>query len=277
MLKKLLNTTFLSVCFVCVTLAAPLVYAQETTSETSATTKTKKKEASAEQIQEWQNMALGYYNDEGRFFSKDYKKAMEYFKKAALHDDATSLYYLGNMYNEGYGVEQDEHNARLLFKRASELGHADAQMLLGVMLIMDGMILRDIEKRDALYAEAVQWLEKSAAQKNAEALFWLGDMQRKGFGIEKNEEQGVKRILESSKANNPNALAMEAAFYWQELAGVKKDLKRAHALMYKSQLYGNDQARLLLKEIEEEMNATQREEAKALAVEAQKKFRKQNK
>lgn len=64
---------------------------------------------------------LGYCYYYGRHQEKDYNKAYEYFNSCALlHNDANSLYKLGDMYKNGIVVDQNEKYAFMLYERAYE-------------------------------------------------------------------------------------------------------------------------------------------------------------
>lgn len=65
---------------------------------------------------------LGYCFYYGRHQDVDYEKAYEYFLKGALlHDDINCLYKIGDMYLNGYGVEQNKTYAFILYRRAWEM------------------------------------------------------------------------------------------------------------------------------------------------------------
>lgn len=65
---------------------------------------------------------LGYCFYYGRHQDVDYEKAYEYFLKGALfHNNINCLYKLGDMYLNGYGVEQNATYAFILYTRAWEI------------------------------------------------------------------------------------------------------------------------------------------------------------
>lgn len=69
---------------------------------------------------------LFYY---GNGCAEDNDKARYYFEKAIEHnkDDSFSLYYLGEIYRNGYGVPIDLDKAKDFYKRSAELGNDYAQ------------------------------------------------------------------------------------------------------------------------------------------------------
>lgn len=225
----------------------------------------------AEEIANWRKVGIKYFHGDERYYRRNYAEAFKFFEKAAGEADPTALYYLGTMYDEGLGVDQDEYKGYLYYKRAGELGHPEAQMVTGVLTIMKGMINKNREKQEKIYTEGVEWLEKAYAQGNMEAAFWLGDMTRKGLGTEKDTKKGEALLEESAESGNPNAEAMVGAFYWKGVSNYEIDLMKAHKLMSHAARGGNPQARMLLIKLERDMPPEQLKEAERLARIASKK------
>ena len=71
------------------------------------------------------NLGVDYYND------KDYPQAAYWFNKAAEQGLAIAQFYLGQMYESGRGVTQDDEQAVEWWKKAAEQGNASAQYHLG--------------------------------------------------------------------------------------------------------------------------------------------------
>lgn len=63
---------------------------------------------------------LIYYNEGPQ---RDYKKAFQYFEKAAKTENADAFFYLGNCYLDGLGVPRDQEKAFLYFKKGASLNH----------------------------------------------------------------------------------------------------------------------------------------------------------
>ena len=51
---------------------------------------------------------------------KQYKKAFEYYKKAAKKDDAYAQYSLGFMFEHGQGVEKNINKAKEWYEKAAK-------------------------------------------------------------------------------------------------------------------------------------------------------------
>ena len=61
-----------------------------------------------------------YYSGKG--VRQDYKKAFEWFEKAASQVDPSAQFNLGVMYNNGEGVRQDKSIAKEWFGKACDNG-----------------------------------------------------------------------------------------------------------------------------------------------------------
>lgn len=69
------------------------------------------------------------------FYDNDFASAAKYFLKAAHEGDAEAQFSLGNLFVEGVGVPQDDHQAASWFSKSAEQGFSPAQVNLGVMYI----------------------------------------------------------------------------------------------------------------------------------------------
>ncbi|BAU48549.1 Sel1 repeat-containing protein [Sulfurifustis variabilis] len=88
--------------------------------------------------------------------SADYERAMKLFRPLAEQGDPQAEYYVGRMYEKGQGVEKDNEQMALWYRRSAEKGYARAQYKLAVGYAFG---LGGAEQDDA---EAVKWLKRSA-------------------------------------------------------------------------------------------------------------------
>ena len=72
-----------------------------------------------------------------------------------------------------------------LFQKAADLGHSEAQLMLGMCYFNGDGIKRD-------YDEAVKWFRKAADQGNALAQYNLGVCYINGIGVNKDPAEAVK-------------------------------------------------------------------------------------
>ena len=160
----------------------------------------------------WNLVGVVYYD---RW--KDYKKAIEYFRKSAEHGNYVAQNYLGIMYQNGEGVNQDYEIAVSWYTKAAEQGNYFAQYNLGNMLFYGKGVKQDIKKAEKLfrasakqgfymgqynlgyllysrgeYKKAIKWFKKSANQEYAEACNYIGIMYENGEGVETNYQEAIK-------------------------------------------------------------------------------------
>ena len=88
----------------------------------------------------------------------------------AAHGRPDDLFHLGMMFELGIGVEKSVKQARAWYKKAAELGQADAQFALA----------RGFESSE--HGQAAQWYRKAAAQGHADAQCALAALQLQGQG-----------------------------------------------------------------------------------------------
>ena len=96
-------------------------------------------------------------------------------RQAAEQGEAMAQFNLGNMYDFGRGVLEDDAEAVRWFRMAAEQGYAMAQYNLGSMYAHGEGVLKDD-------AAAVRWYRMAAEQGDAMAQFNLGIMYATGRG-----------------------------------------------------------------------------------------------
>ncbi|MCK5231404.1 MAG: sel1 repeat family protein, partial [Desulfobulbaceae bacterium] len=89
--------------------------------------------AQAEKGSSEAQVKLGHAYFEGKGISRDYKKAIFWYQKAADQGDAKGQRALGARYEFGYGVEKDSVKAAYWYKKAADQGLARAQTNLGIL------------------------------------------------------------------------------------------------------------------------------------------------
>ena len=107
---------------------------------------------------------------------KDYATALKLWQPLAEKGVAKAKHYLGFMYQNGFGVEQDVEEAVKWYRAAARQGHAKAQYNLGVMYEKGQGVLQD-------YEEAVKWYRKAARKGVDGAQTNLGLMYDLGHGV----------------------------------------------------------------------------------------------
>ncbi|MBX3329667.1 MAG: sel1 repeat family protein [Nitrospira sp.] len=113
---------------------------------------------------------LGRTYQEGLGQAVDYKRAAEWYGKAAAQGHRAALYSLGNLYFEGDGVPNDQVKAIQLYRQSADKGYDQAEFILGLSYEFGwGGLPRDRRT-------AIKWLDRAGRHKNGGAGFiatWL--------------------------------------------------------------------------------------------------------
>lgn len=158
---------------------------------------------------------LGYmYGGNISSIEADYAKAVEYYEKGARLGYVSSIYNMGVMYKNGFGVEQDYAKAIEYYERAMNLGYGSSAGALG-WLYQEGI---GVEQN---YAKAIEYYEKGAALENGLSAHQLGYMYQEGIGVEQNYAKAVEyyeKGIELGMVNSANNLA----FMYRDGIGVEQ-------------------------------------------------------
>lgn len=176
--------------------------------------------------------------------ARKYKRAFAAFTALVEQGDATAQFYLGRMYYEGQGTEDNEYEAIEWFRRAAASGHAEAQFWLGGAILYSG-------KNAPADAEARDWLRKSAEQGYPDAQYDLAVYYAVGaeYGVKKDERQALQWYLRAGAQGHAGAL-YNAGYMYLLGEGTAKDEDRAFALLTEAAEKGSSDAKALLAEHE---------------------------
>jgi Sel1 repeat len=141
----------------------------------------------AEQGQAAKQFDLGFLYDKGRGVQRNDREAAIWYRRAAEQGYAPAQSNLGSMYLNGRGVESSDREAVVWYRRAAEQGYAPAQSNLGAMYFYGRAVKQN-------HCEALAWFSKSAEQGYADAQFNLSVMYAHGHGVEKNESAPPKLL-----------------------------------------------------------------------------------
>ena len=122
-------------------------------------------------------LVLGDLYEKGEGVPKDYKKAMEWFEKAAALGDAQACLAIGEAYFEGRGkvVPMDRAKGVDWFGRGADRGSPQAQYRLGRVYLEGEGAKKDL-------SAARKWMLRAAWQNHPRAQLNLGRMLRNGLG-----------------------------------------------------------------------------------------------
>jgi len=182
-------------------------------------------------------MRASELNDAGKqaYREKDYVKAFEYYKKAAVSGNVEALNNLGDCYEKGKGTKQDCFMAKECYEGALERGSTIALINLGD-LYEDGGEGFPID-----YNKAFDFFSKAAEKNKASALFRLGLLYVAGKGCSKDIGKAIecyKKIADKGYGLAARNLAIiyeedrgefEKAFEYYKKAAEAKQAKSKNA------------------------------------------------
>lgn len=108
----------------------------------------------------------------------DYAAALQEFQPLAKGGNAEADYWLGQMYEQGFGVKQDAAKAVSYYETAAKAGWSDAKLRLGEIYMQGNEELQNFTK-------AHKWLESAAYDGMERAQLDLGKLYANGWGGKK--------------------------------------------------------------------------------------------
>ena len=174
--------------------------------------------------------ALGVYYIE----QKKFRKAFEWFKKAAEQGEAVAQFNVGVLYLNGEGVEKDAKVAFEWFKKAAEHGYAVAQSNVGVFYLNGEVVEKDAK-------EAFEWFKKAAEQGDAGGQNNLGTCYYFGVGVEKDVKEAFEWLKRAAEQGEAGAQFNVGVFYLNGEV-VEKDAKVAFEWFKKAAEQGDSKA-----------------------------------
>jgi TPR repeat protein len=126
--------------------------------------------------------------------AKDSSQAVSWWRKAAELGDADAQCIMGQSYANGLGVVQDYVQAVLWYRKAAEQGNVMAQYHLGVCYFNSAGVAQD-------NVHAVYWTRKAAEQGNETAQLSLGWCYYNGEGVAKDVVEAYAYFSLAGKAH----------------------------------------------------------------------------
>ncbi len=142
--------------------------------------------------------------------SREPKKGFYWISKAANQENVNAEYYLGYMYNYGFGIDQDLKKSFYWFAKAARqenvdkgkrYNHKEAQYNLATMYLWGKGTTVDYEK--ALY-----WFTKLAEQRHEKSQYFLGMMYYVGAGTTVDHKKAGELFIKAAKSNHSDAQFM---------------------------------------------------------------------
>lgn len=200
----------------------------------------------------------------------DYAEALPVFLELAENGDDDAMWYLGKMYDFGYGVEQSDSKAFNWFKKSADLGDTDSMYEVAVFfqngqgmpvdqkqafkwylksaegghikaMTQVGIRYEDGNGVRASAKKAYKWFRKASEEGEAVAQAYLGYAYEFGEGVRASEERAVYWYAKSAEQEDDLGLAFLAAMY-RDGTGVPRDRNKAIDLFSRSAAQGNEYA-----------------------------------
>lgn len=117
--------------------------------------------------------------------------------RSAELGNSDAMYFLGELYFQGIGVETDVEKAGMYLGQACDSGNRKAMSIYGKMLFMgDGVVQNYDESASCFY---------TLSQDDGEASYILGVMSNLGMGVPRSAERAKKYISQASEAGYEKA------------------------------------------------------------------------
>ena len=100
-----------------------------------------------------------------------YQAALAEIEPLAENGNTDAQYYLGVLYDNGYGVTKDYIEAQKWYQKAAGQGYASAQFNLGYLYAHGQGVKQD-------YTLAVKWYQKAAVQGDSDAQYNLAHLRQ---------------------------------------------------------------------------------------------------
>ena len=168
---------------------------------------------------------IGFFYENALGVAKDEAKAAGQYKLGADAGQASSLYRLALMNEEGRGVkEKNESEALNLFYTAAKGGFPAAQLALGERYRAGKSSLQ----KDPVAAQA--WFERAAQAGDVSAQLQLANMYERGEAGPQNFKAASELYLEAAKKNSPVAM-YQLADMLEKGRGMTKDYIKAYGFL----------------------------------------------
>lgn len=122
-----------------------------------------------------------------------YQKVIKAYRQAAHKGDNEAKYFLGELYENGYGTSVDRYEAVHWYRRAAESGYTRAQFKLG-QYYDEGKCGLTVDP-----TKAAEWYRRASNNGSFKASRRLAEMYEKGIGVAKDAAEAVKLRAKAKK------------------------------------------------------------------------------
>ena len=148
-------------------------------------------------------IAVGDCYTEGKVVPRDYKKAADWYMKAAEKGDVAAEMRLASLYRDGgKDFPRDMAQASEWYRKAADQGDATAQGTLGTLYFMGQGVAQD-------YLEAYFWLDLAAGASGPKHAQYAANRQLVGTHITADELESAKERIAAWKAAHARPVAAQ--------------------------------------------------------------------
>lgn len=169
---------------------------------------------------------LGNIYERGFGVEQDFEKAFHFYKKAQSKNIKEAYNRLGNLYFNGLYVEKDPKLAFKYYKIASkykESNNEDTNNVLGYFYSAGIGVKKNNRK-------AFKYFSKAVKQNSLEGRIFLSNCYLEGLGVKKDVSKCLKYLYEAAKYNYPEAL-FNLAYFYEGGVHTEKDLELANLFL----------------------------------------------
>lgn len=196
----------------------------------------------------------GYDREWGRFAEQNDDEAAIWYRKAVDAGETRAAVALGWMYYQGRGVAKDDRKAQRLFELATEALRPGGMDALGYLYYGGTtQLAKDYDKAAGYYRMA-------AAYNHPQAIAFMGRLYARGHGVTKDDMLSHEWTERGALMGVPVAQSDLALIYYHG-RGTKKDLISAYAWGSIAAARDEPEAVALIKTLEAEMTAADKEAA----------------
>lgn len=127
--------------------------------------------------------------------ARDWNNAVEWYIKAAAHDNISAEIHLAECYSYGHGVVRDKVQAAQWYRKAAEQGDPGAQGTLGMLYTLGQGVKQDD-------AEAYFWFDLAASAETPKKQQYITNRQNVGTRITVDQLAPVQQRLKKWKAEH---------------------------------------------------------------------------
>lgn len=183
-------------------------------------------------------LILGYMYQREIFVNEDYKKAIEWKKRAAKIGYAPAQFSVGDAYLDGEEIKKNYPKAIKWYQKAAEQKYPLAQTRLGWVYHLGEGVTKDLR-------ETRKWYELAAQQGYAPALFNMGTLYDRGEGVKKNYVKAFKWYKQAAERGHQKA-QLNLGLMYDKGEGVEHNEKQAFNWIKKAAKQGQVQAQIKL-------------------------------